>query len=94
MSVRRLKSHLNVVARSHNLIAWRSLDTYAASDRLAGLLIPQNVGKGAVTTHLKRNVIVSAKEERDRVPSSTRAICCAMNGALENIVCTVSIYGS
>jgi len=44
-------------------------------------------------THLERDVIVGAKEERDGVPSSTREICCAMNGTLENVVCTGVICG-
>ena len=43
--------------------------------------------------HLEKDVIVSAKEERDRVPSSTRTICCTVHGALENIICTVSVRG-
>jgi hypothetical protein len=43
------------------------------------------------TTHLETDVIVGTKEERDRVPSNTRAICCTVHGALENIICTISI---
>ena len=42
MSIRCLKSHLDIVARSHNLIARRPLGAYAAGDRLAGLLISLN----------------------------------------------------
>jgi hypothetical protein len=38
MTVRFLKSHLNVVARGHNLIARRPLSTDAAGDWLAGPL--------------------------------------------------------
>ena len=89
MSIRCLKSHLDIVARSHNLIAQRPLGAYAAGDRLAGLLIP-NLGK-RVTNHLKRDIVVRAEEERNRVPSSTRAICCPMNGTLENVVCTALV---
>jgi hypothetical protein len=92
MPVRRLKSHLNIVACGHNLIAWWPLGTYAAGDRLAGRLTQLCVERD-VTTHLEKDVVVSAKEERDRVPSSTRAICCTVHGALENIICTVSVCG-
>ena len=38
MPIRRLQSHLNIVACSHNLIAWRPLGTYAAGNRLASPL--------------------------------------------------------
>ena len=92
MFIRRLKSHFNILARSHNRVAWRPLDTYAAGDRLEGPFNTTKCGKWGVTTHLKRDVIVGTKEERDRVPSSTRAICCAMNGALENVICIASNY--
>ena len=92
ISVRFLKSHLNIVPRSHNLIAWWPLGAYATDDRLAGLLI-QYLGKTGVTTDLKRDIIVRAKEERNRVSSSARAICCSMNGTLENVICTISICG-
>ena len=39
-------------------------------------------------THLKLDVVVRPKEERDRVATNAAPINCAMHGGLEDIICT------
>ena len=41
------------------------------------------------TTYLQQYVIVSAKEEGDRVAPFTRAVCRTVQRTLENVICTV-----
>jgi hypothetical protein len=86
MTVHRLKSRLNVVARGHSLIARRPVSTHAACDRLADPLKPLTEKK--VMTHLEENIVVSAKEKRNGVSSSPRAIGRTMYSTLENVICT------
>lgn len=39
-----------------------------------------------MTAHFKKDIIISTKKERHRVPSSTRPICRAVYSTLENII--------
>jgi len=68
MTVRRLESHLHIVASRHYLKSWRTLGAHTTCDRLASLLTPLDGAKD-VTTHLQKDIIVSPKKERDRVTS-------------------------
>ncbi len=88
MTVRRLKSHLHIVACGHDFITWWPLIAHTASNRLPDSFKTLAVSSGG-RTYLQQYVRVSAKEEGERVAPFTRAVCHAVHRALENVICTV-----